>query len=253
MNNSTSTNLPASRTRWPQDSFRPLPTLLLFLVVVVPVVGLGVYQGIATLEAHIDPSAYSNPIFVIWSIALTMLGEGLLVLLLLAFLPRVSGLSFRSLGYRLPSRRDLLVASLGAIVMAIVADGGAALIESTLHLKHDQTTVVMLKQMHDPRLLAAFAFFACVFAPFAEETIFRVFLFNAARRYGGLIFGAIASAVCFGLAHGDPVAGVPLMCAGIVLVFVYYTTNNAFSSMLTHGLFNSLTFLAIILFPTLAQ
>ena len=110
----------------------------------------------------------------------------------------------------------------------------------------------MLRQLHDPRLLIAFTVFACVLAPFMEETIFRVFLFNAVRRYWGFWPGALISGLCFGIAHGDPLAAIPLALGGVVLAFVYYRTNNAFASMVTHGLFNSYTILALIFTPHLA-
>jgi membrane protease YdiL (CAAX protease family) len=253
VNNSTSRPLAASPTPWPKDSFRALPTLLLSLFIVTPVVGFGVWQGIIASSMHIDPHALADPTVVIESIGITVVVEGLLVVALLAFLPRISGLSLRELGYRLPAGGDILIAAGGAIVMAIVADGGSAVIQSALHLKHDQTSVAMVRALHDPSLLAAFAIFACVIAPFMEETIFRVFLFNAVQRHFGFFAGALVSAVCFGLAHGDLVAALPLMCAGFVLAAVYSTTRNAFASMLTHGLFNTLTFVAIIFFPQLAQ
>jgi membrane protease YdiL (CAAX protease family) len=253
VNNSTSRPLAASPTPWPKDSFRALPTVLLFLFVVAPVVVFGVWQGIIASSVHLDPNALANPTVILESIGLTVAAEGVLVAVLLICLPRVSRLSLRELGYRLPAGRDFLIAAGGAIAMAIVADGGSAVIQSALHVKHDQTSVAMVRAVHDPALLAAFAIFACVVAPFMEETIFRVFLFNAVRRYVGFFVGALVSGVCFGLAHGDLVAAIPLMCAGFVLAAVYNTTRNAFASMLTHGLFNTLTFVAIIFFPQLSQ
>ncbi len=190
---------------------------------------------------------------VIASLGLTLLVEGGLALIVLLLLPWASRLSLRALGYRPPSARDLLAAFLGSLVMALVANGGASLIQSLLHTNQDQQAVEMLRQLHDPRLLIAFTVFACVLAPLMEETIFRVFLFNAVRRYLGFWPGALVSGLCFGVAHGDPIASLPLALGGVVLAFVYYRTNNAFASMVTHGLFNSYTILALIFTPQLAK
>ena len=181
------------------------------------------------------------------------MAEGALALLVIALLPWVSRMNFRELGYRLPSGRDLLIAFVGSLLMAGLADGGASLIQIVLHTSQDQQAVMMLRELHDRRLLIAFALFACVLAPLMEETIFRVFLFNATRRYWGFWAGAIVSGLCFGAAHGDPIAAFPLALGGIVLAGVYYYTNNAFASMVTHGLFNSYTILALIVAPQLAK
>jgi uncharacterized protein len=236
-------------TSWPSGSFRALPTLLLLIVVVAPLVGYGIYQAIVSQSAPIDTQALANPLLVIGVLALTLAAEGTITLVLVALLPWTSRLSFRELGYRVPRAGDVLVAFLGSLVMAVVANGGASLMQSLFHSNQDQQSVAMLRQLHDPRLLIAFAIFACVLAPLMEETIFRVFLFNATRRYFGFWAGAIASGLCFGLAHGDPLAALPLALGGVVLVFVYYRTHNAFASMITHGLFNSYTIIALVITP----
>ncbi|HTZ55731.1 MAG TPA: CPBP family intramembrane glutamic endopeptidase [Candidatus Acidoferrum sp.] len=253
MNSSISKRSADWPTTWPNGSFRPVPTILLVAVVIAPIVAFGIYQGVVSASVHIDQRLLGDPLIVITSLALTLVAEGALALLVIALLPRISRLSLRELGYRRPASRDLLVAFVGSLAMAIVANGGASLLQAILHTSQDQQAVAMLRQLHDPRLLAAFALFACVLAPLMEETIFRVFLFNATRRYWGFWAGAIVSGACFGLAHGDPIAALPLALGGVVLAFVYYRTNNAFASMITHGLFNSYTILALILAPQLAK
>jgi membrane protease YdiL (CAAX protease family) len=239
-------------TSWPSGSFRALPTLLLLLIVVA-IVGVGIWQAVVAHSSPIDPNAFSDPTLVIWSLALTLAAEGPLALCTFALLPWASRLSFRELGYRVPRAGEVLVAFIGSLVMAVVANGGASLMQWLLHSNQDQQSVAMLRQLHDPRLLIAFAVFACICAPLMEETIFRVFLFNATRRYYGFWAGAIVSGLCFGLAHGDPIAALPLALGGIVLAFVYHRTQNAFASMITHGLFNSYTILALVITPQLVK
>ncbi len=253
MNNSISKRSADWPITWPSGSFRPIPTLLLIAVVIVPIVGFGIYQGVLSASIHVDQRLLGDPLVVITSLALTLAAEGTLAIVVIALLPWISRLSLRDLGYRLPSGRDVLIAFVGSLVMALIANGGASIMQALLHSSQDQQAVAMLRQLHDRRLLTAFALFACVLAPFMEETIFRVFLFNATRRYWGFWAGAIVSGLCFGLAHGDPIAALPLALGGIVLAFVYYRTNNAFASMITHGLFNSYTILALIVAPQLAK
>jgi len=253
VNNSTSKPSLAWPTPWPNGSFRALPTALLLIVVVLPIVAFGIWEAATSAQTHVDPATLANPVVIIASLTLTLVGEGVLAILVLALLPWASRLSLRELGYRALSVRDVLVAFVGSIVMAVVANGGASLIQWLAHTKQDQQAVVMLRSLHDPRLLLAFGVFACVLAPLMEETIFRVFLFNAARRRLGFWGGAIVSGVCFGLAHGDPLAALPLALGGVILATVYYRTGNAFASMITHGLFNSYTMLALVFAPQLAK
>ena len=138
--------------------------------------------------------------------------------------------------------------------MVVVVEGLASIIQALSHQQHEQSVVELFKHVRGTNVMWLFAFFAIVLAPFMEETIFRIFVFNAARRWsGGFWRGAIVSGVLFGSAHMDLWVLVPLALGGIILCYVYYRTRNAFCSMITHGLFNALTVFALIYAPQLAQ
>jgi len=248
VNNSISKRFADWPTSWPSDSFRSGPTIALLVIVILPLLAFGLWQMLQSGAVQIPKQELANPLVVIGSILLTLTVEGVLFLIVLVTLPKVAGLSLRQLGFRALSPRDLVVAFFGSLVMALVANGAASLIQSALHSTADQQSVAMLRQLHDPRLLFAFITFAVVLAPFMEETIFRAFLFNASRRYFGFWAGAAISGACFGFVHGDPIAALPLALGGVVLAFVYYRTNNIFASMITHGLFNSYTIIALLVF-----
>lgn len=250
MNNSTSTISPAWPTRWPRDSFRFWPTF----GVVAASLGVTIvvlFAGIVWL-VRTHPEILHGAVPIVPALLLQLFIEIGVVGIILAALPRLSGFSLRELGFTMPTLRNVGTALLGALAMAIVVNGAATLIETLMHAKHDQKVVEMFKHVHDPRTMLFFAVFAIVLAPFAEETMFRVFVFNVGLRYRGFWFAAIVSGVLFGIAHGDLVAAVPLTLGGIVLASVYYRTQNAYASMITHGLFNSLTVVALIYAPNLA-
>jgi membrane protease YdiL (CAAX protease family) len=252
VNNSTSTISPAWPTRWPKDSFRFWPT---FGVVAA---SLGVtmvvlFAGIIWLVLRHPTSIKTGNVPILPALIIQLLIEVGVVGIILATLPRVSGFSLRELGFTMPKLEAIGTAVVGAIAMALAVNGSATLIETLMHQKHDQKVVEMFKHIHDPGTIAFFAVFAIVLAPFAEETMFRIFTFNLGLRYRGFWFGAIVSAILFGIAHGDPVAAIPLTLGGIVLATVYYRTENAYASMITHGIFNSLTVLALLFAPNLAQ
>jgi membrane protease YdiL (CAAX protease family) len=249
VNDSTSTISPAWPTRWPKDSFAGVWAWLLAAFIAAIFVG-AFAAGIRGSNAA--PLRSINPVAIDLSIALQFIFEGILVAGVLLALPRLSKFTLRELGFRLPDAGTLIVALGGAVLMAIVADGGASLIDSLAHTKHQQEAVEIFKALHDPTTIAIFAFFAIVFAPLAEETIFRAFFFNFGMRYGGFWAGTLVSAGLFGFAHGDAYEAIPLALGGVILCYVYYRTRNAFAPMISHALFNAFSIVALLAAPKLS-
>ena len=251
MNNSTSTIFAGSPTRWPSDAFGAKPTALLILAAI----GVGLVMLIAGLAVvFANPSLQARPSFITTALVLQLAIEGIPVAVILANLSRVAKLPYRELGFYVPKPWQIGVALLGAVAMVVIVNGGAALMQYLMHQKHDQQVVEMFKNARSNLpVMWFFAAFAIVLAPFMEESIFRLFIFNAARRHWGFWIGATVSGVCFGAAHMDPFVLLPLAAGGIILCGVYYRTGNAFCSMITHGLFNAATVLALIFAPNLAQ
>jgi membrane protease YdiL (CAAX protease family) len=91
--------------------------------------------------------------------------------------------------------------------------------------------------------------------------VFRVFLFNAMRKWWGFWPGAIVSSILFGAAHAQPPFGpsmfvalsLPLAIGGIILCTVYTRTGSVYSNMITHASFNGLSLLLITVAPQLAK
>ena len=250
MNNSISTLSPAWPTRWPSNSFPLWPTLLVIALVIVAGGVVLLLAGIWFVATYRD-QILAHHVPLVPAIVVQLLIEAIVAAIILVALPRLSGFSLKELGFALPSWRVLGWAILGAIAMAIVADGGSSLVQSLTHTKHEQSTIEMFKALSDPATIRFFAFFAIVLAPMAEELIFRVFAFNIGLRFLGFVPGAIVSGSLFALAHWDAFAFLPLMLGGMVLCWVYYHTRNVFASMISHGLFNSLTIVALLYAPKL--
>jgi membrane protease YdiL (CAAX protease family) len=249
VNDSTSPTSPVWPTHWPRDSFTSVWAWLLAGLIALLFIGAfaaGIHGGNAL------PMRSINPVVIDASILLQFILEGVLVAGVLAALPALSKFTLRELGLRAPTPPTLALALGGAIVMIVVADGGASLLEYVMHTKHEQETVEIFKALHDPVTIVVFAVFAIFFAPFAEETIFRMFFFNFGLRYGGFWGGTATSAVLFGFAHGDVYEALPLALGGLVLCYVYYRTRNAFAPMISHALFNGFSILALLAAPKLA-
>ncbi len=247
MNDSTSAISRDWPTRWPKDSFKSVWTWLLagciaFLFIAAFVAGLK-----TTRVPSVSPLEFDALLLVQFVV------EGAIVAVLLAALPALSKFSLRELGFRVPTASNVGTGLLGAVGMAVVANGGASLIDYLLHSQHQQDIVQIFRELHDPTTIVLFVAFAVFFAPFAEETFFRVFFFNLGLRYAGFWGGAVLSGVLFGIAHGDAYAAVPLALGGIVLCAVYYRTRNAWASMISHALFNSLSIVALLFVPKITQ
>ena len=249
MNNSTSKPSARWPTTWPPNSFRPGPTALLILALVVAS-GAVLAIGLTILWPAISQT---RSVPVVGAIVVQLILEVLVVAIIIAALPRLSGFSLGELGFRALRASDVLYGVVGAVAMLILVQGSSALVERLTHQVHEQQVVELFKQLRAPGTIWFFSIFAACIAPIAEETIFRVFLFNVAMRYGGFWVGAIVSGVCFGAVHGDPYAFVPLALGGVLLCYIYYRSGSAFASMISHGLFNAVTLLAIFFEPKLAQ
>ncbi len=243
MNDSTSAILPVWPTRWPKNSFKGIWTWLLAGFVA----GLFIFAFVAGLKTSRVPAMSPTEFDAL--ILLQFVLEGILLVLVLAALPALSKFSLRELGFRRPSTQTVGAAILGAIAMVIVANGGASLVDYLAHSQHQQDIVQIFKGLHDRTTVVLFAAFAVIFAPFAEETFFRIFFFNLGLRYGGFWAGAVLSGVLFGIAHGDLYAALPLALGGVILCAVYYRTRNAYASMISHALFNAVSIVALLVAP----
>jgi CAAX protease family protein len=247
-NSSTSRLSPAWPTTWPTFAFSFAPTALVIVAAVV--ISLVVFLLGAAILAMRLPLHHGTHLppeqLIMFGTIIQFAVEVPLVAFLFICLPWLSGFRLRELGFRMPTWPVVAIALVGAVAMIVVANGTAALIDLATHAQHEQAEVILFKQVHDPRVILFFSFFAVTIAPIAEETVFRVFLFNIGLRYWGFWIGALISGLLFGLAHADKFALVPLALGGIVLSGVYYYSRNAFASMISHGLFNAVSVIGFL-------
>lgn len=243
MNDSISATSPVWPTRWPKNSFKGIWTWLLTALFVLLVLILAVAQLKQGPVMPVSPLVFNI------AMALQIAVEGFFAAVILAALPPLSKFGLRELGFRVPTLRTIGIGIAGFAAMFVVADGSATLIDYFARSRHQQDIVQIFKMLHDPASIGIFIVFAVVFAPFAEETFFRIFFFNLGLRYGGFWGGALLSGVMFGIVHGDLYAAVPLALGGMVLCAVYYVTRNAYASMISHALFNGLSIAALLIGP----
>ena len=221
---------------------------MLVLVLIVTIVGV-----IAYLVTHNGDFSALRAMPIGFMLGVQIVIDLIAVVYLTIVLPALGNTTLRGLGFRAPTLQEIGVAVAGAIVMIVIVNGIGTLIDTLTHARHEQEAIKMFASVHDPLVKAGFAALAVIVAPLAEEFAFRVFIFNAIRKYGGFWIAAIVSGIFFGAAHGDKYAFVPLIFGGIVLCGVYARTKNAWMSMITHGLFNAVTVIALYVTPQLAK
>jgi membrane protease YdiL (CAAX protease family) len=86
---------------------------------------------------------------------------------------------------------------------------------------------------------------AVAVAPFAEEFIFRFFLYGVLRRYTGRIIALVVSAFLFAAVHAHLPSFAPLFVLGACFTLAYEWSGSLLVSMTMHSIFNSLTLLAL--------
>lgn len=212
------------------------------------------------LSQHLDIPALQRAMTAMPGVTIQSIGEVVTIVFIVLVLPAVAKTSLHDVGFRPLSGRQLGTVLLGTLLMFVLVTPLASFLENILHFKTPEAAVAVYTHAAGWQK-AAFAFFGIVVAPAFEEAVFRLVLFNALRKWWGFWPGAIVSSVLFGLAHAQPpftavmVASItfPLMIGGLVLCWVYAKTNNAWSSFLTHGAFNAITFVLLAINPNLAK
>jgi hypothetical protein len=183
------------------------------------------------------------------------------IVCLVLLLPWAANTTLAALGFRAPSARTIGIALIGAVAMVVLTNGLASLLQTALHVKVSEQAVTLFLSMKTPAAKALFALLGIVVAAVAEEMAFRVLIFNAIRKYGRFWIAAIASSILFGLVHAQPgvslfqnlILMLPLAVGGVILCAVYAKTENAYAPMITHGLFNAVSFVALLFAPQLAK
>jgi membrane protease YdiL (CAAX protease family) len=196
----------------------------------------------------------------LFGIGLQSAAEVAAVLFLLLVLPGISKISLRDLGFRAPAESDSgkIVAAVLAMFILVTALG--SILSTALHFKTPELAISVFMHMQGWQKIL-FAIFAVIVGPVSEEMVFRVFLFNAMRKWWGFWPGAIVSSILFGAAHAQPPFGpsmfvalsLPLAIGGIILCTVYTRTGSVYSNMITHASFNGLSLLLITVAPQLAK
>lgn len=101
-----------------------------------------------------------------------------------------------------------------------------------------------LMEVADIHVLPAWVtlFIVAVWAPLAEELVFRAMLFRTLRKGFGFWAAAVISGAAFGVYHMNLVQGIYAALLGFLLAWFYEKTNSLLGCYLFHFLFNFLNY-----------
>ena len=151
----------------------------------------------------------------------------------------------------LPAVRSGAVAYFWAVPAFVVFGFSVGALVQYLSPQSNQAdTENMLLLTHAPAWWLIFIA-AAVFAPLQEELMFRGFLFSAlARSRLGVIGAAIITSIGWAVIHGYSLAGdATIFALGLALSFILWRTGSTRVTMLCHGSYNALAFLAALSAP----
>lgn len=105
----------------------------------------------------------------------------------------------------------------------------------------------LIIQSHDPVTASLLFIMVAGLAPFFEEILFRGFFLTSLTRYLPMWSAIGLSGIVFAIAHLNLADILPLTVLGCVLGFVYSRSRNLLASMLLHSLWNSGSFLSLLI------
>jgi membrane protease YdiL (CAAX protease family) len=249
-NNSTWAPSEPSPTTWSRKSFPVALTIIGALgalpVALIPtLLYFGYLSGTHQLPHHVIPAQVPIRFVIIAQIVSYVP----LMLYLLLTVPLLADKTLAELGVRMPSRRELAIGFGGAVVMWLSVAAASGVISALTRVHETEPAVAFLHELRSTPQIIGFIAIAVAFAPIVEEFAFRVFLFNAIARYSSTTIGAVISGIVFGLVHGTGVSVViPLAFGGVVLAMVYARSGCYWANVLTHGLFNLTSVIAVLVF-----
>ncbi len=251
-NNSTWASLVPSPIVWPANSWNAGLSILVAIggaiVFLLPsilyVIGAALFGAI---DPH-HPMDKMDPLLIAQLIAYVPAG-----IYFSGMTPLLARVPLRELGFHAPRGRDIAVALLGVVAMYVVVNGLGALAVAITHRHDTESAIDLLQHLSTQGERFALVLMACVIAPMVEELIFRVFLFNGLTRYMTIPLAATISGIIFGCAHMQSPGtfftfAIPLGGGGFVLAYVYSVTRNYWANVVTHGTFNAISVIAVLVF-----
>ncbi|HYG23642.1 MAG TPA: CPBP family intramembrane glutamic endopeptidase [Verrucomicrobiae bacterium] len=195
-----------------------------------------------------DPASVPN----VWKIVVTLVCfQGATVWLIHHFLREQSTGWVEAFGLRNSSGRAIglgVLAGLAAVpLMGVMHLLSARLLELVGVPPSEQEAVQVLRAANTWMSRAVMGLTAIVFAPLAEELLFRGVLYPFIKQLGFPRIAVWLTAILFGLIHGNLGVFVPLTFFAMVLIWLYERTGNLAAPVAAHVALNTANFVMLFL------
>lgn len=180
-----------------------------------------------------------------------------MILLLGHFFLREHQLGWRD-GFGFSHRPILRVILLGSLVSIAVLPIALVLTKASFHLLEwlglnpkAQASVEMLMESKTWTEKIGLGVAVVIFAPFAEEVLFRGILYPAIKQRGFPRLALWGTAILFATIHFNLATFVSLMFLAVALTLLYEETDNLLAPVMAHGVFNGVNYAILISLPHL--
>ncbi len=170
------------------------------------------------------------------------INEGIILVVTLLF-ARHKGASLKKLGLKRPSLKILLLVSIGAVLLLMLAGTISAIQEFVLGpdpMAEELTDAVLPRNLFQ---LLVLVFFSIALVGPVEELAFRGFIQRGFNNSFGKAIGLLIASILFGLLHGlnSPRAIIPVTVVSLALGYVWQKTDgNTTTSAWMHGLYDAI-------------
>lgn len=154
--------------------------------------------------------------------------------------------------HRLPNWGELGYTPLGFILYLLLSGAMIAAAQALFPgIDYDQEQDVGFTQLNYYfEYILAFATLVVV-APFAEEVLFRGYLFGKLRRYVPLVIAIIITSLLFGLVHFQWNVSIDTFALSVVMCLLVVWTKSLWPAIMLHMLKNFVAFYFLFINPTL--
>lgn len=209
------------------------------LILIIPISIIAALNPGKDVQTLIDTSAWLG-------LALTGFASLALIFVLWLFL-KIKKASFKDLGFKKITFKDFGWLILGIIiyfVMLVISLYIASLFPA---FNSNQVQDIGYKGAMGWQIILAFIGLVII-PPFAEEMLFRGYLYRGLASRWPKILAALFVSIGFGLVHFQWNVGIDVFVLSLVLIFLFEKTKNLWVCIGLHATKNLLAFLAIFVF-----
>ena len=186
---------------------------------------------------------FKTPLWTTIYAALVYVVSGIIIIFVPKLIKKKWKTSREELGLTgLPTYTDMGISVLGFVATIIISNIVTSFLQALHLINASQAQDVGYDNLANPsdRIIAFLAL--VVFAPIAEEIIFRGWLYGKTRKKYGVTLAIIVTSVCFGALHFQWNVGITVGIMSVIMCIERELTGTIYAGILTHMIKNGVAF-----------